>query len=204
MKKDKNSFGYRLLRPILGPMFKWYYNVKIINKDVIPKNGPIILCGNHLNFKDQFPVIISTKRVIHWLSKREYFDGPNRWFFKFVGCISVDRSIHDKSAKDSALAYLNDGFAIGLFPEGTRNKTNATLLPFKFGAVSMAQKSNATIIPFAVTGDYKFRSKNTIVRFGKPMTVGKDQDLDSVNNDLRNEVLELQRLNYKETNYKRI
>ena len=35
----------------------------------------------------------------------------------------------------------------------------------------MADKCNATIVPYAITGDYKFRSKNLMVRFGEPFKV---------------------------------
>lgn len=42
-------------------------------------------------------------------------------------------------------------------------------LPFKFGAVSMAQKTQSVIVPFVITGDYKFRSKNLMITIGKPL-----------------------------------
>ena len=71
----------------------------------------------------------------------------------------------------SATRVLRKDGAVGIFPEGTRNKTDAFLLPFKTGAVSMAQKSGAYVLPFGITGDYKFRSKNLRILFGKPFKV---------------------------------
>ena len=200
--KDKNTFGYKILRFIIKPFFVLFYRVRIVSKEVIPKDAPVIFCGNHLNIKDQLPVIASTNRMIHWMSKKEYFDGKFSWFFKLVGCISVDRENHGGDSLDKALDYLRVGSAIGIFPEGTRNKTDAELLPFKIGTVYLAQKSGATIVPFAVTGDFKFRSKNTMVRFGAPFKINKDDNLDEMNVILREKVLELQRTNYKETGYK--
>ena len=102
----KNNFFYQFFRILLTPIFKLYYNVKIVNKEVIPKNGAFIICGNHLNAFDQFPVIASTKRTIHWLSKKEYFEGNLKWFFKATKCICVDRSSHDGMAKEEAINYL--------------------------------------------------------------------------------------------------
>ena len=88
------------------------------------------------------------------MAKREYFDDKKvAWFFKGTGCISVDRSKKDEHATDLALSVLKDGGAIGLFPEGTRNKTESFLLPFKFGAVSMAKKTDSYLVPFGITGD---------------------------------------------------
>lgn len=192
MKQSKklNEWGYRVFKPILSPIFKFYYNPRIENEKYLQQDGPIVVVGNHKHIMDQCLVIIATKRIIHYMAKKEYFDGKMAWFFKATGCISVDRSIHDSNAKNKALEVLESGGAIGLFPEGTRNKTKAKLLPFKYGAVSMAKKTNATIIPFGIVGDYKFRSKNLKIKFGKPFKVG-EMSLEEANAKLEKIVLEL-------------
>lgn len=129
------------------------------------------------------------------MAKKEYFDNKKvAWFFKKTGCIPVDRSKKDDKAVTAALSVLKDAGAIGLFPEGTRNKTEKFLLPFKYGAVSMAKKTNAYIVPFGITGDYKFRSKNLKIRYGKPFKVG-EMDLQEANEKLYNEVKNLMELN---------
>ena len=192
MKQSKklNEWGYKVFKPILSPIFKFYYNPRIENKEYLQQDGPIVVVGNHKHIMDQCLVIIATKRIIHYMAKKEYFDGKMAWFFKATGCISVDRSIHDSNAKNKALEVLKNEGAIGLFPEGTRNKTKAKLLPFKYGAVSMAKKTNATIIPFGIVGDYKFRSKNLKIKFGKPFKVG-EMSLEEANTKLEKIVLEL-------------
>lgn len=197
-KKFKGEFGYNLLMPLVRVIFKLYYNPKIINKEVIPKTGPILIVGNHKHIYDQCLTIIATKRTIHYMAKKEYFEGKFSWFFKFVGCIPVDRSKKDSNATNQALEILNNNGAIGLFPEGTRNKTeDIFLLPFKYGTVSMAKKTNATIIPFGLTGDYKFRSKNLTIRYGTPFKV-EELDLEEANQKLYHEVEKLMKENLKE------
>lgn len=194
MKKDK-MYMYRFLKPVLGLIFKLYYNPTIIGKENIPKDGSILIVGNHKHLFDQCLAIIATKRPIHYMAKKEYFDGKFAWFFKMVGCIPVDRSRKDENAKKKALEVLNNGYALGLFPEGTRNKTEQFLLPFKYGAVSMANKTDSYLVPFGITGDYKFRSKNLMIRFGKPFKA--DDDLEKANKKLEAEVEKLMRENLK-------
>ena len=194
---SKVPFLYRLGRFILGPIFKWYYHPTIIGKENIPKEGPIIIAGNHKHLYDQCLTIVATKRGIHYMAKKEYFDDKKvSWFFKGTGCISVDRKHKDDQATSLALSVLNDGGAIGIFPEGTRNKTEAFLLPFKYGAVSMAKKTDATIVPFGITGDYKFRSKNLVIRYGKPFKVSK-LSLKGANDKLYHEVKKLMHKNIR-------
>ncbi len=194
MSKEKVPFGYKFSKIILGPIFKFYYRPTIIGKELIPLEGSIIVCGNHMHLFDQCLPIIATKRYIKYMAKKEYFDGPFAWFFKWVGCIPVNRSIKDTNAKDEAIKHLQEKGAIGIFPEGTRNRTKEFLLPFKFGAVSMAQKTNSWLVPFAITGDYKFRSKNLTVRFGKPFKIN-DMDLEEANNKLQKTIADLKRKN---------
>lgn len=188
--KKKSSAFYHFAKDILGFIYRLYYNPKIKGKKNIPTTGPIILAGNHKHIMDQCNIIISTKRVINYMAKKEYFDSKYAWFFKNVGCISVNRSIKDIDAKNKAIEVLNNNGAIGIFPEGTRNKTKEFLLPLKFGTVSLAKKTNALIIPFGISGDYKFRSRNLKIKIGKPFKIN-EMDLESANKLLEKKIKKL-------------
>ncbi len=188
-QKEPHRKTYVFFKSILGGIFKLYYRPKFVNKEVIPKEGPIIVCGNHIHILDQCFPILCTKRMLHYMAKKEYFDGKFAWFFKSAGCISVNRSIHDQDAKDAALEVLKNGYALGIFPEGTRNKTDEPLLPFKMGAVSLAQKTGATIVPYALTGKYKFWNGHLKATFLEPFKVGPNDDLEKANEHLRNMIL---------------
>lgn len=267
-----SNLGYQMGRVFGTPYFKKHYNLKIINKEFIPKEGPILLCGNHLHVLDQFPVIASTSRTSHWMAKKEYFDGKLGPLFKMTGAISVDRFGDAKKAEIEAIDYLNQGSAVGLFPEGTRNGLkeeklqelyelyssdisyddfkklmpkntlasqinlldklykeekitrneyksyilsaknavhelcemeritpseceDSILLPFKYGAVSMASKTNAKIVPFGVTGHYVKNSNDLTVSFAKPLDVNNYNSLEEANLALRENVKSLVKQN---------
>ncbi len=190
-KNEFKMFWYNLGKYTLGPIFRFYYPYKVINKPVVPEDGPVIFCCNHINFMDQFLTVLEVKRPIHYLAKNEYFlNRKVRWFFKGTGCIPVNREIHDENAKEKAREVLEKGLALGIFPEGTRNKTKKVLLPFKHGAVSLASKSNATIIPVGITGTYKFRTKDLKVNFGTPYKI-ESTDLEKENQKLTETILSL-------------
>lgn len=173
MKKDNVSI-YRILRPIFTIIFKLYYNPTIINKEYIPKGGSAVIAGNHKHALDPILVDVCTKRVVHTLAKKDLHDGKFGWLFRAVGTIPVDLNAkHNKQALESAMEYLNKGALINVSPEAKRNYTNEILLPFKVGAVVMAQRTNCNIIPYSITGDYKFRSKNLKITFGKPLDISK-------------------------------
>lgn len=202
-KPEEREFGYKLLTPLMRAAFKLYYSPEIIGAEKIPDDCSIVIAGNHKHVYDQCLTIMATKRVIHYMAKKEYFDGWLAPLFRAVGCIPVDRSRKDFSSAMSAMKVLKKEGAIGIFPEGTRNKTDDFLLRFKTGAVSMAKKTDSYIVPFGLTGDYKFRSKNLTIRYGEPFKVG-DMSIEEANDKLRREVerLMLENLSEEEKNRK--
>lgn len=146
---------YKIIRPILYLVMRVKYNPLIINNDVIPKNGKVILAGNHTNNYDFMTLGMATNRCIRFVAKDELCKGIKKYFFKMVGIVPVNRRIHDKSVIPTCVNLLNDGNVVGIFPEGTINKSYDYILPFKVGAVVMAIKSNSMIVPFAINGKYE-------------------------------------------------
>lgn len=162
---------YKIIKFFLKPIFKVLYRPTILNAENIPNENAFIFAGNHKNAFDPLLIALSTKRPVRFIAKKELLEGKARFFFKALKVIPVDRTKKNKIATDTAIEVLKNGGIISLFPEGTRNKTNNLLLPFKFGAVSMAKKTNSPIIPFAITGEYKAFRKGIKIEFGKPIYI---------------------------------
>lgn len=185
-----NYFIYKVVRFIGRLIYKIVFRPKYYGVDNIPSEGAVILAGNHTNNLDAAMMIGAPKRIVHMMAKKELFSNKisNR-FFRSMGCISVNRSIHDENAKSEAIDVLKNNEVLGIFPEGTVNKTlykenEQLILPFKYGAVSFAKKTNAYIVPFAINGKYKIFSKDLKITFGKPYKV--TSDLESENEKLMN------------------
>lgn len=186
----RGNAGFTAFSKILLPLFRFFYNPKLVIEHPIPEEGAIIICSNHKHVMDQCMAAIATKRPINYMAKAEYFKGPFAWFFRATGCICVNRNGHDSEAKSEATEVLSKGGALGLFPEGTRNRTDNLMGEFKYGAASLACKNNAKIIPVAVTGDYKFRSKNLMSRIGTPIST-EGRTVEEVNTLLKKEIAAL-------------
>lgn len=191
MKKEKN-YLYDILKVIYTFLLKLLFKPTIYGKENIPKEGPIIFVGNHINALDPVMVMSSTDRTIHYMAKQEIFKGLHGLIFKKIGLIPVNRSRSNPLAVIEAEKILNSGGAIGIFPEGTRNRTQNDLLPFKKGAVIIAQRTNSKIVPFAIRGKYKLFRKNVVLEFGKPIEI-LSEDKNEANDELKKEVLELLR-----------
>ena len=79
--KEEHKIGYTILKNILKIPYKLWYNPKIIGQENIPKKGSIIICANHKHMMDQCSILISTKRMVHYLAKKEYFDDEDEPMF---------------------------------------------------------------------------------------------------------------------------
>lgn len=179
---------YITVRPMLSLFIKMFCPT-IVNNNVIPQSGRVILAGNHKSNLDPLLLAYSTKRVVHFLAKDELVNGHLGFAFKRLGIISVNRRSKDKKALESAINYLNNDLVIGIFPEGTFNKTKDIVIPFKFGAVKMAFETDSYIIPFSITNQYKFLKKSVKITFGTPFKPQKD--LVKSNDELMNQVRKL-------------
>ena len=180
----KEPLFYRAVRVPLAACFKAVYRPTLTGTENIPENGRVILAGNHTNYFDCLLVASATKRCVHYLAKDELMRGPLKLIFGSLGIIPVNRRQKDKAALETAEAMLRDEKFIGIFPEGTINRTDDIIMPFKFGAVKMARDTETPIIPFVITGKYKPFKRNVKIRFFEPMTVG--ENLEDANNALMN------------------
>ena len=70
--KKVPEWNYKFLRPLAIVLLKIIYQPKVINKQAIPKEGPIILAGNHKAYPDPVLVGSCTRRVIHFFIKDVY------------------------------------------------------------------------------------------------------------------------------------
>ena len=181
---------YHVFRTLLYPV-ALTFSPTIYGKENIPETGRAIIASNHRNRCDPGFACMATKRVIHFLAKKELHDGKFAWFFRLAGTIPVNRGVHGTGVMETAEKMLEKGEVIGIYPEGTRNKTDDPIQPLKYGTVRMAQKTGAPIIPLSIRGIEKPFHSHVEAFFGKPYYVAADANLDEENEKLRRKLTSL-------------
>jgi len=111
-----------IARSVVYIYFKIVYRFKVIGKKNIPKNGPVIICGNHRTYLDPPLIILSSGRYVRFLAKEEL---KKNLFWNMLltifDVIFVRRDSKDVKALKESLQTLKNGDGLALFPEGTRN-----------------------------------------------------------------------------------
>ena len=184
----KDTFFYKFIaKPFVWFWFWLLFGCKVVGKENIPKKGRLVLAGNHTNYLDSLMLISVVPRQVHFMAKDALFKGFVGFFLRGVGGIPVNRKIHDKDALINAKKTLDMDLCVGIFPEGTINRTDDIIMPFKIGAVKMSHDTDSTIVPFIITGEYKWFRRNTRIEFFKGYKIRSD-DLTKENEKLMKKI----------------
>lgn len=156
------------IKSIAGLICHILYRFDITGLDNIPKKGPYLLCSNHIHAFDSVVYGIHIKRMMYVMAKEELFNSKfKNWFMSKMGCFPVTRGAASEEAINKSIDFLNNGFLVFIFPEGTRNGLEKGIKPKK-GAALIALKAKVPVIPMSISGTFKPFSKVTF-KVGKPL-----------------------------------
>lgn len=196
MKKFLKNTIKSIVRGAIYIWCKVYYRAEIIGLENIPKEGPLIFCGNHRTYLDPPLMVATAKRDMKFLAKEELY---NNKFLAFLGwvfeAIPVKRDEKDVSAIKTSLKFLKSGQCIALFPEGTRNGLEKGE-KVKDGVAFFAVRSGAKVVPCGIKGGTKENRKVTIT-YGMPLDYSeykrtKDKEkLEEITEEIMDKIIEL-------------
>lgn len=190
----------RILRVIVRTAIYLYckvvYRLKVIGKENIPKEGPVIYCGNHRSYLDPPLIVVTAGRHVRFMAKEELTKNK---FLAFLGvvfnAILVKRDSKEVVAIKESLKTLKNGDCLALFPEGTRNGLEKGE-KVKDGVAFFAVRSGAKVVPCGIKGGKKGDWKVTIT-YGKPLDFSKykgtkdKETLDKVTSEIMDNIISL-------------
>lgn len=181
-----------IVRTVIRIYFAIVYRAKVIGTENIPKEGPLIYCGNHRSYADPPLIVVTAKRHVRFLAKEELKKNPLFAFLGVVfGGIYVKRDSKDVSALKTTLKALKNGECVALFPEGTRNGLEKGE-KVKEGAAFFAVRTGAKVIPVGISGGGK-PFKQMTIKYGKPLDFSNKtkDDLDEITDEIMKNIIEL-------------
>jgi 1-acyl-sn-glycerol-3-phosphate acyltransferase len=146
-KPGEMTRRYRLFRRAMTLLCRLLFACRVHGGEKVPSDGPLIVASNHSQYADPVLVCVAVPRRLQWMAKKQLFVFPFRKFFEFIGSFPVDREGGGRSAIRAALAFLAEGWALGIFPEGTHRGTSREA---KSGVVVLALRSGASVVPVHV------------------------------------------------------
>jgi 1-acyl-sn-glycerol-3-phosphate acyltransferase len=138
----------------------------------VPRHGGVVLAINHLHWIDIPVVGVTSPRNINFVAKVEVHRVPGfGTYMRTFGALSVRRGESDRDAVRAMRQAARDGRCIGLFVEGTRQRTGRPghAQP---GAAMVALQEDVPVVPVAIYGTQRWTLTNFApcsIAYGEPM-----------------------------------
>ena len=161
----------------------WISGVKltVIGEENVPTDVPVLYIGNHRSYFDIVTGYIVVPGQTGFIAKKEMEKIPllSTWM-KRLHCLFLDRNDLKQGLKTilTAIEKVKSGISICIFPEGTRNNgEELSMLPFRDGALKIAEKTGCAIIPISMnnTADIfeahfpRVKKVHVVIEYGRPI-----------------------------------
>jgi 1-acyl-sn-glycerol-3-phosphate acyltransferase len=179
-----NDFFYYFCRDLTGGLPRLGSRTYYLGLDLVPKTGPALVLSNHISHFDPSFMMASFPRIVHFMADKPLLDIPifGR-MLKWGHVFPIDRTKSDRAALRTAMARLEAGNMVGIFPEkGIRHGKTSVLggAELAIGTASLWKMMDVPVIPMIIIGsdqmyDWKnyFRRPRIFIRVGKSLPPDK-------------------------------
>jgi len=175
------TFSQKVFVTVLRPLFNLLFSWKVEGRENIPLTGPLILVANHVSLLDPFLLVFGFPRWITFVAKEELFRPLFlRFWLRWAGALSLQRNgkVREKQRiLEGARKALDEGFILGMFPEGGRS-LDGKLRKGRPGSAVIASRTGVPLLPVGIAGTDKihgaswlWKRPHIVVNIGRSFTL---------------------------------
>ena len=158
---------YPAVRRLLAPVCRAIYRVEVRGEEHVPAYGSVVVAANHPSVLDPFVLSSAIERPLRYLAKAELWRVPFcAPLLDALGGIPVNRDMGDRAALAVALAVLEQGDAVGIFPQGGVRRDT-----WHRGAARLALASGSPLVPVRILATERGASAGP-----RRLSAGRDPD----------------------------
>jgi 1-acyl-sn-glycerol-3-phosphate acyltransferase len=167
-----NLLWYYLFKfTVVNPMLRLYFRGRVYGAANVPRSGPLIIVANHASDFDPPLLSCAVRRPVSYMAKEELFQVPVlKHAIRLYGAYPVKRGSADRSAIREALKQLDQGWAVGIFLQGTRTQ-DGRIPNAKIGAALIAAKAQVPLLPVSLWGTHRVFTKGSPIPRPVPLTI---------------------------------
>jgi 1-acyl-sn-glycerol-3-phosphate acyltransferase len=169
---NRVDLAWKLGRPIIYPLIRAFAPLRVYGKERVPREGGVVMAFNHFSWIDPPVFGAASPRTVYFMAKIEAHRVPGLGhLMRLFGTFSVRRGESDREAVRMMRQIVREGHALGLFAEGTRQRTGVpgAVQP---GAAMVALQEDVPVVPAAIHGTQDWKPGNfkpVSVVLGEPM-----------------------------------
>jgi 1-acyl-sn-glycerol-3-phosphate acyltransferase len=164
---------WALGRPTIGTAAALLTRLRVYGRERVPMDGGLVVASNHLSWIDPPVLGAAIPRTLYFMAKVEAHRVPGLGqLMRSFGAFSVRRGESDREAVRTMRQLVRDGHALGLFAEGTRQRSGVPG-PVQPGAAMVAINEEVPVICSAIYGSFEWRLGNfspVSLAWGTPMS----------------------------------
>lgn len=162
---------YQSVRFLVVSILRTYCRMSITGTENIPRSGPFVLAPIHRSYIDTPIASGCTRRRLRFMGKDTMWKKrPFGWTLSALGAFPVTRGSADREAITRAIAVLQSGEPLVLFPEGER-KSGPVVQPLRDGAAYVACKAGVPIVPVGIGGSERVLGKGMKFMYPRKLVV---------------------------------
>jgi 1-acyl-sn-glycerol-3-phosphate acyltransferase len=156
IKYPRRQFIRGILKSGIAFAFRFLADVEVIGKENLPKEGPLLIVGNHFNFMDPLIFIHALPYPMEFVGGAKMPNAPKAVHFlqRLFGVIPTYRGTGSRGTLKVAESILRQNGVLGIFPEGGSWAT--VLRPARPGTAFLAWRTNSLVLPVGIDGTVKF------------------------------------------------
>ncbi len=160
----RQSFVYGCVSYLfVFPIFRFLFRGQTIGIVNLPKTGGVVVVSNHGSHLDPPILGHALGRPVAFMAKSELFKVPILSFIiGACGAYPVKRGAGDREAIRNASNRLSEGWATGVFLDGTRQENGRVNNP-KAGAALLAARTGSPILPVAIVNSHRAFPKGSLL-----------------------------------------
>lgn len=162
---------YWFVRGFWWVLAKCFCRFQVTGRELLPKDGGLILAANHVSYTDPLFLGAAFPRVVHYVAKGELFRSrPLGVLLKWLYAFPVDRDRPGAGTIWHAMRLLRSGEVVALFPEGSRGAGDQ-LGEAKEGAGYLAARSGCPVVPVYIRGSAMVMPRGSRLPRPSPVSV---------------------------------
>jgi 1-acyl-sn-glycerol-3-phosphate acyltransferase len=155
----------------------FWLRLRVYGREHLEGVDGALLLINHQSYLDPMIVGVGLKRPVSFLARDSLYKVPLiGWVLNHTYVLPINRDAANTASIRACIKRLEEGYLVGLFPEGTRS-SDGQLGEIKPGFVAIIRRAKVPVIPVAVEGCYEafpkgawfIRPHKIRVVFGKPI-----------------------------------
>jgi len=170
---NRTDAAWAVGRPTIGGATRLLTRLKAYGRERVPMHGGLVVAANHFSWIDPPALGHASPRTLYFMAKVEAHRVPGLGqLMRSFGAFPVRRGESDREAVRTMREIVRQGNALGMFAEGTRQKSGVPG-PVQAGSAMVAVSESVPLVPAAIYGSFEWRLGNfkpVSIAFGEPMT----------------------------------